>query len=281
MTKIKLGLAIFASLALVVLVFQPVLAGKNFQAAQVINIRTGESVASIVVPAEAVGRAHVIVPLGSAFDNGREVEGYAIVHYAKPDKPGNGKGGGKGGGGSDPVASCYDFLANGARWRTTESYVVAPDIDSVAVARDLDAWDSRVAFNIFGNQDIVSIVDGADTASPDGKNEVMFGDISSDGAIAVAIVWGIFRGPPKARELVEYDVVFDNVDYVWGDAAVDPSVMDFENIATHEFGHTAGLSDLYESQCSAQTMYGYADYGETGKRTLEIGDINGITALYK
>ncbi|MDA2936438.1 hypothetical protein MYX06_04440, partial [Patescibacteria group bacterium AH-259-L05] len=61
MKKAKLGLVIISVFALTVLVFQPVLAGKTFQAAGVINIRTGDSVASIVVPPEAVGRAHVIV----------------------------------------------------------------------------------------------------------------------------------------------------------------------------------------------------------------------------
>ena len=109
----------------------------------------------------------------------------------------------------------------------------------------------------------------------------MFGDIQNSGAIAVAIVWGIFSGPPSVRELVEYDVVFDNADYTWGDATSNPLVMDFENIATHEFGHATGMADLYTSQCSEQTMYGYANYGEINKRTLEAGDIKGVQELYK
>jgi hypothetical protein len=57
--------------------------------------------------------------------------------------------------------------------------------------------------------------------------------------------------------------------------------MDFENIATHELGHSVGLGDLDEDRCSDQTMYGYADYGETNKRDLEAGDIKGISELYK
>jgi hypothetical protein len=57
--------------------------------------------------------------------------------------------------------------------------------------------------------------------------------------------------------------------------------MDFDNIATHELGHSCGLGDLYTSDCSQQTMYGYASNGETNKRTLECGDIAGISELYK
>jgi hypothetical protein len=56
--------------------------------------------------------------------------------------------------------------------------------------------------------------------------------------------------------------------------------MDFENIATHELGHSVGLGDLYTDACSEQTMYGYADNGETKKRTLEAGDIKGVQELY-
>lgn len=267
---IKRTFSAFTSLAL---------AGAFFMPANVVNLQTGNPVATVLVPQQALENSQAIVPLGSAYDvDGRLVEGYVIIHYKK----GYGKPpwAGGGNGGKDP-ATCYEFLAKGARWKTTEPYVVASDVDSSLVANDLETWDSQVAFDIFGQQDTTAIVDGADTESPDGKNEVMFGDISTEGAIAVAIVWGIFSGPPFARELVEWDVVFDNVDYVWGDATLDPSVMDFENIATHEFGHAVGLADLYDSVCSEQTMYGYADFGETKKRTLEAGDIAGVQDLYK
>ena len=113
----------------------------------------------------------------------------------------------------------------------------------------------------------------------DGKNEVYFGSISEPGAIAITIVWGYFRGPPGARELVEWDMVFDQQDFSWSSNG-DANRMDFENIATHELGHAAGLDDLYTGECAEQTMYGYAAEGETKKRTLEAGDIAGISELY-
>ena len=57
--------------------------------------------------------------------------------------------------------------------------------------------------------------------------------------------------------------------------------MDFESIATHELGHSVGLDDLYTAECAEQTMYGYATEGETKKRSLEAGDIEGVGQLYK
>jgi len=80
--------------------------------------------------------------------------------------------------------------------------------------------------------------------------------------------------------------MFDT-DYTWGNAGLtsetelgDTSVMDLQNIATHELGHGVGLADIYSSTCSAVTMYGYSDYGETQKRTLETPDITGLQTLY-
>jgi len=93
----------------------------------------------------------------------------------------------------------------------------------------------------------------------------------------------VFRGRPSDRKLVEWDQIYDQVDFDWSldcDAEDCSNKMDFDNIATHEDGHSAGMGDLYEDQCSEQTMYGYASYGEVKKRTLELGDITGISDLY-
>lgn len=277
MKRMRKIVTIFLAVTLLAWVSQPVFAASNLQPAKVINIHTGQAVANIVVPPQAVNNSEAIVSLGSVWDNGREIQGFAIINYkdnyAKPPWAGGGSG--------SPEDSYYAFLAKGAKWKATEPYVVANDINSALVARDLETWDSQVDFNIFGDENTLSEVDGVDTISPDGKNEIMFGEISDPGAIAITTVWGIFGGPPQGRELIEWDLVFDNVDYLWGDGTENPTVMDFENIATHEFGHATGLADLYGSQYLEQTMYGYADYGETKKRTLAPGDISGVKTLYK
>ena len=73
-----------------------------------------------------------------------------------------------------------------------------------------------------------------------------------------------------------------NDDYVWGDSSVDGSaVMDLQNIFTHELGHWAGMGDLYEAGAVEETMYGYSGAGETKKRDLYYGDIDGITKMYR
>lgn len=237
---------------------------------------------ALTLPGTASQKASGVVPLGTALDNGQVVEGFAIIHYKeKPAKPSWAKG--KGG------VKCYSYLANGARWKTTESYVLdetnndglALELINTVTATSLETWDSQVAFEIFGHEDTAAVVDGADMVAPDNKNEIYFGNIADPGVIAVSIVWGIFSGPPQTRQLVEYDVVFDDADYTWGDAVINPSVMDYQNIATHELGHGTGMADLYESSCSEETMYGYATTGETKKRDLNTGDITGIRALYK
>jgi len=233
------------------------------------------------------------------------VEGYAFVHYKKGyGKPGTVCGNGvcepsenknncpaDCGGGDDgedtDSTGCYEFLAKGAKWRQVEPYIVDPsnseDLSSTFIstelASDIDKWESAANHNILGDE-ISGYVDGADTKTMDDKNEVLFGDIAEEGAIGVTIIWGYFRGNPATRELLEWDMVFDDVDFDWS-SSEESGKMDFENIATHELGHAVGMGDLYEDQCSEQTMYGYATNGETKKRTLEAGDIAGIQELYK
>jgi len=248
---------------------------------------------TVSMPAHAVEVAQGLFYLGTAVDNGRLVEGYAM--FVKPTCDNDGVcepeenpscADCKNDGDEEPDASdCYGFLSKGAKWKTVEPYMVDStntrglegSFVTSNLAMDIGKWETAAGVSILGDE-IAGIVDGADTVSTDGKNEVMFGDIEQENAIAVAIVWGIFGGPPPFRQLVEWDMVFDDVDFDWGIGEADK--MDFENIATHELGHAVGLGDLYTSECSEQTMYGYATEGETKKRTLEAGDITGITKLY-
>ena len=251
----------------------------------------------VVIPAHAVEVAPGVFYLGKALDKGRVVEGYAM--FVKPGtecgngicEPGeNARKCPEDCTGEDPeepdTSSCYTFLAREAKWKTVEPYIVDPvntrGLDggfiSSNLAFNIDKWEIAAGVNILGDK-IAGTVDGADTVSPDDKNEVYFADIAEDNVIAMAIIWGIFGGPPPFRELVEWDMIFDDVDFDWS-AAGEAGKMDFENIATHELGHAVGLGDLYNSECSEQTMYGYASYGETKKRDLNDGDIAGIQKLY-
>lgn len=231
--------------------------------------------ATVDVPHHAIEIAPGIFDLGTTDINGEVLQGYMFIHYKDEftHKPNHN-------GAATTASTCYAFLSKGARWKNTEPYVTGDGIDTALTGTSLDAWGSQVSFEIFGTRDTNKTVDGADTSAPDNKNEIMFGDISSQNAIAVTTVWGIFSGPIGGRKLVEFDAVFDNVDFNWGDATVNPFVMDYQNIATHEFGHAAGMGHP-SNTCTEETMYAYATEGETKKRTLNAGDISGIKSLYK
>jgi len=256
------------------------------------TLDTPGTIRDLVLPA-AAEHAHVI-SLGEAIDpqSGKIVEGIAILHpakgFAKPDgTPGNGNGKGGNDGGDDTESSCYAFLGNGAAWKNTEEYIVDPKNNAglseavilSLVADGLDTWDQEVAFDIFGVEG-AGVVDGADSSAPDGKNEVLFGDISSNGTIGVTTVWGVFKGKPSNRELVEWDMVLDDADYSWtAQASSTPGNMDFSNIFVHEAGHALGLGHPADS-CAEESMYRFAGEGEDKKRTLEAGDIAGVNNLY-
>jgi len=253
------------------------------------TLRTPGTERDLTLPLVAEENAPVIF-LGTGIDpvSGRTVEGYAIIDYrqGRTHKEGHTKGGKKNG---EKQQQCFQFLAKGTKWKTTEQYVLDTTnrdglLDAFVkdvFATSFETWDTEVAVDIFGSRDTIATVDGADTQSPDGKNEVMFGDISTPGAIAVTIVWGVFRGPPFVREIVEYDMVYDDGDFDFGNANISgDSVMDLQNIATHEIGHAAGMGHPDDS-CSEETMFRFADFGEIKKRTLNIGDIAGITKLYE
>ena len=199
--------------------------------------------------------------------------------FAKPPgTPGKGPPGGE--------KEYYAFLEKGVKWKELPvNYVIDPDYSGLSVSFVVEAisnaaeeWDAHTSTDLFGSYE--PVYDATfDTDSRDGRNELLFGNYSEAGVIAVTVVWGYFYGPPGLREIIEFDILFDT-DFTWEDATVNQTVMDLQNIATHEFGHGVGLADLYDDQCFEQTMYGYATYGETKKRTLNTGDIAGIQALY-
>ena len=185
------------------------------------------------------------------------------------------------------TSSCYGFLAREAKWKELPiNYVIDPDNpDNLtedfiinAISAGAEEWDVHTNKNLFESY-IIDYDSSWDSDAPDGKNELLFGDYSQDGVIAVAIVWGYFGGRPSNRQITEFDILFDT-DFIWGDATINPEVMDLQNIATHEIGHGVGLADLYDTVCIDETMYGYSTEGDLKKRDLNSGDITGIQSLY-
>lgn len=221
-----------------------------------------------------------VVYLGKKYDkqSKTEVEGYAIVHYAK----------GSGGVAKPSSGSiCYGFLANGAKWKgAPEGWVVntanTEGLDPTFIVSnlnyDIGKWEGYAGRTVLGSGSATTEPLVPDETTPDGTNEVVFGDVNSSGAIAVTIVWGVFGGNPSSRYLAEWDMIFDEVDFNWGIG--DLTKMDFENIATHELGHAVGMADLYTTGCNQETMFGYASEGQIIKQSLNAGDIAGISLLY-
>lgn len=230
-----------------------------------------------------------VISLGTGIDprTGKVVEGIAFIHYKKGYHHRQGHTGGPGSG--DTSSVCYAYLASGAKWKTAEDWIINGTnshgfLDTFLkdnTAGNIAKWEiSSGGANILGNGALTGTVLSADEISPDDQNEVYFGDIDDPGAIAVTIVWGIFRGPPSQRELVEWDQVYDDIDFSWSNIGELASTsMDFENVSTHEIGHSVGMGHPSDS-CAEETMFRFADEGETKKRDLNTGDIQGIDNLY-
>lgn len=174
----------------------------------------------------------------------------------------------------------------GVKWITQEGFLInsgsIPDyLNESETAGDIivstETWDDETTCslttkaNLFGANGTTST---AAYGNYDYVNVIDFGPLDYANAIAVTSIWY----DRSTRSILEYDMRF-NTAFEWSTSG-DSAKMDVQNIATHELGHAVGLSDLYNSSFSAMTMYGYADYGETDKQTLENPDIAGLQKMY-
>ena len=220
----------------------------------------------------------------------RKLEKKVFIHYKKEyGKPAGTPGVGPDKDKPEEDEGSYVLLAKGVYWKHPEPIVVdnswIPEgvtSSEFASAFEVSAqeWQGYAGSTLYTGISLGEC-DGADEDATDGKNEITFAEYPEENVIAVTIVWGYFGGPPKNREIVEFDMIF-NTYYKWDvvtETTVGP-VMDLQNIATHELGHAFGLGDLYDMSDNQETMYGYADYLETSKRSLYNGDIMGIMSLY-
>ena len=229
--------------------------------------------ASFLIPVADIAKEKSKAVENSKVINGDwEIERIDFVHYAKPDGKGKPP---KDDGGSNNA--CYDLM--GQKWKSLPvNYVINPEnpegLSESFVVSELTAatneWDS--ASNVFG---AYSIDRNSVFGYNDGENNIVFDYDKRANVIAVASVWRTRKG----KQIVEFDIKF-NTQYEWGDASVDPTKMDLQNIAVHELGHGIGLLDVYDSSCSDVTMYGYATEGETKKRSLAAADMLGIQSMY-
>ncbi len=222
--------------------------------------------ASMIVPANdnAKQNSQAIGPNG-------DIERVDFIHYAKPTAHPSGP----------KAAACYKLM--GVKWKSLPvNYVINPSnpqglseqFVASTVSTGAETWDNATTAELFNNAYSVNYT--AQYGVQNFQNAIAFGNYPDSSVIAVTSVW--FMRPGK--QIVEFDMLFNTM-YAWGDSTTaNSSVMDLQNIATHELGHSAGLDDIYSTSCSAVTMYGYSTYGETSKRTLEQPDITGLQQMY-
>lgn len=111
----------------------------------------------------------------------------------------------------------------------------------------------------------------------DGYNVIEFAyNYGNTGWPARTLTWYYNRG--NYGDIVECDMQI-NTYYNWAIGSISGR-FDVQNVVTHEFGHFVRLLDLYRSQESEMTMYGYVSYAETKKRTLETPDKRGLLDVY-
>ncbi len=231
--------------------------------------------ASLLIPANDQAKDNARAPEKSPVitetESGEwDLERVDFIHYAKPSNPGK----------PAKTETCYKLL--GVKWATLPvSYVINPanpqglteDFVTSAISTSAETWDSATSIELIN--DVYTVDYSAKYGVQNFKNAIAFGDYPDNNVIAVTSVWFTRVG----KRLVEFDQLY-NTRFSWGDAAINQTVMDLQNIATHELGHGVGLDDIYSTTCSAVTMYGYSDYGETSKRSLEQPDITGLQKMY-
>lgn len=172
-------------------------------------------------------------------------------------------------------SSNFQLTQGGIRWFTggAVTYQItgsAPSGGNTAVENAVATWDGFVTTRTLSRDD----------SSPSanlcgGVNTVQWAAIDgSGGALATASVCRNVA----TKAIVGFVVTMDSAES-W---ATDGSSgnFDVENVASHEFGHVAGLGHDNPPKSGCLTMYKFAGLGETQKRTLGLGDKLGMDALY-
>lgn len=244
-------------------------------AALAVMLLSFSAAASMLIPANENARDNAKAPekspVISETPTGEwELERVDFIHYARPSaaaKP-------------PRTDTCYKLM--GVKWNTLPvSYAINPlnnqglseEFVTSTFSSAAELWDASTSQNLFN--DAYTVDYAAHYGAQNYQNAVAFGDYADSNVIGVTSVWYTRVG----KQIVEFDMLF-NTRFNWGDASVNPALMDFQNIATHELGHTVGLADLYTSTCAAVTMYGYSTEGEISKRTLEQPDVLGLQKIY-
>jgi len=142
-----------------------------------------------------------------------------------------------------------------------------------ALQRAGDSW--SLAGSAFSFRD--SGATGIKAAALDGVNIISDSDFGASSSYWAVNYWYIRR-----KKVVENDIIFNTRPtwYTYLEDYCPSDGGDVQAIACHEMGHSLILYDLRETYQSEQTMYWAVYRGETKKRSLDFGDIDGIRFIY-
>lgn len=189
--------------------------------------------------------------------------------------------------GADKVTSNFSWMF---KISSTPSY-----LDQTGTKNDLKAGTDNItsAFNDCGRADNVSatnsyaqdttmnvnITSSATCETPDDYSVVTFGDLSGSSVDPLAVECT----DVESGSIVASDVKFEGNLYTW---TLEPgsncsgSKWDVESVMTHERGHSFGLEHVAESSHPYLTMSKRIRPCSVGARTLGLGDMLGLEALY-
>jgi hypothetical protein len=150
------------------------------------------------------------------------------------------------------------------------------DMYALAAAR----WQFALSglFSVFGTVSPLEVsLGGISMDAPNGENALVLGEISSPGALGVAVVWA------SGETIVEADIALDVVDFLIDPLCLPERTEQFCLNATlqHEIGHALGMGHAIGSACIDHTMWPTLSSGDDVKvTTLEVGDVCGVRELY-
>lgn len=141
-----------------------------------------------------------------------------------------------------------------------------------------DRVDFRIAFRGITSRQSSFGPSGLCGETPDRRNQADFGPLDSPGTFGGACILGVWVTPDELFP-TEGDIRL-NEDASWSMWCDQPGEMDIQGIATHEWGHIAGLNHSPgDSRNLTMTGSGPLDCG-LNLRTLGLGDVRGLRKLY-
>jgi hypothetical protein len=171
----------------------------------------------------------------------------------------------------------YSLIQGGVRWfpgeaveyRLAGAEPTAGGNDALEAA--VGTWDSFISTRSFNRNDATTQLNPC-SGQP---NVIEWGEIDGEGGTAAFA--SVCRNP-ATKEIAGFLIRFDSEE-PWSTTGA-AAALDVEGVASHEFGHAAGLGHVNSARDGCLTMYYLVALGETQKRTLGLGDKLGMHVLY-